>query len=288
MYLVNTENFETWRESARELLRRNVLPEDIAWQRDKQESLFAGVGQDWQQLPVETDVPCIPRDFFRLAKNVACYRDESRWSLLYTVAWRLVYEDKCLLEMKIDRHVSEIFTMHKRIARDIHKMEAFVRFRRVDIDTVKNTDAAEIERESYVAWFEPDHLILPLAAPFFVNRFHTMSWSILTPDLCAHWDGSQLYYTEGIAKPAALEDELEELWRQYYASIFNPARLKLKAMQSEMPKKYWKNLPEADLIHELSRNATRQSQAMIEAPTSEAWQKTEKSQWMQKKRRQLR
>ncbi|MGO7668145.1 DUF4130 domain-containing protein, partial [Rhizobium ruizarguesonis] len=30
----------------------------------------------------------------------------------------------------------------------------------------------------------------------------------------------------------------DDLWRTYYASIFNPARLKLKAMQAEMPKKY--------------------------------------------------
>ena len=50
---------------------------------------------------------------------------------------------------------------------------------------------------------------------------------------------------------APTEDRLEETWRRYYASIFNPARLKVKAMQNEMPKKYWRNLPEASLIKPL-------------------------------------
>ena len=50
---------------------------------------------------------------------------------------------------------------------------------------------------------------------------------------------------------APQEDEIEEFWKTYYASTFNPARLKTKTMQGEMPKRYWKNLPEAALIPEL-------------------------------------
>ena len=47
--------------------------------------------------------------------------------------------------------------------------------------------------------------------------------------------------TPGVSKAdAPSEDRLEETWRRYYASIFNPARLKVKAMQAEMPKKYWR------------------------------------------------
>ena len=56
---------------------------------------------------------------------------------------------------------------------------------------------------------------------------------------------------------APTEDRLEETWRRYYASIFNPARLKVKAMQAEMPKKYWRNLPEASLIKPLIEGAGR-------------------------------
>ena len=50
-------------------------------------------------------------------------------------------------------------------------------------------------------------------------------------------------------------DAMEEVWRTYFASIFNPARLKVSMMKSEMPVKYWRNLPEAELIPSLVRGA---------------------------------
>jgi DNA polymerase len=91
-----------------------------------------------------------------------------------------------------------------------------------------------------------------------------MAWSILTPDVCAHWEGHDVAFTPGVSKAAApSEDRLEETWLRYYASIFNPARLKVKAMQTEMPKKYWRNLPEASLIKPLIAGAGRVTGAMI-------------------------
>jgi uracil-DNA glycosylase len=68
---------------------------------------------------------------------------------------------------------------------------------------------------------------------------------------------------------APTEDRLEDLWRRYYASIFNPARLKVKAMQTEMPQKYWRNLPEASLIRPLIEDAARMTGAMIARAASE-------------------
>jgi DNA polymerase len=64
-------------------------------------------------------------------------------------------------------------------------------------------------------------------------------------------------------------DRLEETWRSYYASIFNPARLKVQAMQKEMPRKYWRNLPEASLIKPLIEGAGRTASAMIANVASE-------------------
>jgi uracil-DNA glycosylase family protein len=147
-----------------------------------------------------------------------------------------------------------VTTMARAVHRDQHKMEAFVRFR-------------EIGREQtsrYIAWYEPEHHIVEATASFFARRFADMAWSILTPDVCAHWDGHVVAFTPGVSKAEApSEDRLEETWRRYYASIFNPARLKVKAMQTEMPKKYWRNLPEASLIKPLIAGAGRATSAMI-------------------------
>src|SRR5256886_13086498 len=126
------------------------------------------------------------------------------------------------------------------------------------------------QKSHFVAWFEPEHHIVELAAPFFARRFADMPWSILTPDLCAHWDGLAVSFTPGVAKSEApTDDRLEELWRRYYASIFNPARLKVKAMQTEMPKKYWRTLPEASIIRPLIEDAVRLTGMMIAREATE-------------------
>jgi DNA polymerase len=115
-----------------------------------------------------------------------------------------------------------------------------------------------------VAWFEPQHHIVEHNARFFVDRFASMRWSILTPDRCAHWDGTELAFTEGVERSAApSEDQIEALWLTYYGNIFNPARVKVHAMQAEMPKKYWRNLPETAAIPALLRAAPARVEAMM-------------------------
>jgi DNA polymerase len=146
--------------------------------------------------------------------------------------------------------------MQRAVRHDLHKMRAFVRFREV-------RTGGESE-PWYVAWFEPAHHIVEENAPFFVDRFANMRWSILTPDRCAHWDGAQLSITGGVSRSEApTEDATEGLWLQYYAHIFNPARVKARAMQAEMPKHYWKNLPETAIIPALLREAPARMERMI-------------------------
>ena len=232
--------FEAWRDHARELLALGVPPDEVLWSDDAQEpGLFATT----DEASPRGAVPKVPPAFLDMARSVSAHRDEQRWGLLYRVLWRLTRGgERHLLAMATDRDVRQLQQWGKAVGRDIHKMHAFVRFRLV------GTDAAT-GREQFVAWFEPEHRIVRLAASFFEKRFAGMDWSILTPHECAHWDGTTLHFTPGVPRSAAPdEDALDDLWRTYYRSIFNPARLKVRAMQSEMPKKYWKNLPEAPLI----------------------------------------
>jgi DNA polymerase len=134
-------------------------------------------------------------------------------------------------------------------------MHAFVRFRKVG--------------ERYVAWYRPDHRIVPLAAPFFAERFPSMEWSILTPDLSVHWNGRTLSFSEGVARDAApSEDELEELWRTYYASIFNPARTNVAKMRADMPSRFWRDLPELRDVPRMLANASTRVGSMIEVQRS--------------------
>ena len=126
------------------------------------------------------------------------------------------------------------------------------------------SSAFEVEgQELYVAWHAPEHLITELAAPFFEARFGDKPWAIFTPDRSAAWDGHELTYGPGVPQHEfPHKDEFDDVWKTYYKSIFNPARLKLKAMRAEMSPKYWASMPEASLIPELIREAPARLQRM--------------------------
>lgn len=247
-------DFEGWRKAARRLARNGIAPAEVNWTvRGNAPELFGHEADtSLEEIPGTFNVPA---RFVELARMAILHRNPERFALLYRLLWRLRGEHD-LLDIATDPDVARISAMAKAVRRDEHKMHAFVRFR-------------EIGREAkshFVAWFEPEHHIVELAAPFFASRFADMPWSILTPDMSAHWDGHAISFTEGVSRSQApSQDRLEEIWRSYYASIFNPARLKVKAMQSEMPKKYWRNLPEASLIKPLVASAESTTRAMIES-----------------------
>jgi DNA polymerase len=251
--LAHDTDFDGWRQAARALAMNDVKPADVSW-RVQGDTADLFDDQSDTSLP---DIPegtfTVPATFVELAQLAILHRDPSRFALLYRLLWRLKANHD-LLDIATDPDVAQANAFARAVRRDEHKMHAFVRFREIG----RERDAR------YVAWFEPEHHIVELAAPFFARRFADMPWSILTPDLSAHWDGSRVTFTSGVAKAEApSEDRLEEVWRHYYASIFNPARLKVKAMQKEMPKKYWRNLPEASLIKPLISEASQRTGAMI-------------------------
>ena len=142
--------------------------------------------------------------------------------------------------------------------RDRHKMTAFVRFREID-----SPDGAR-----FVAWFEPDHYIEELTAPFFVDRFASMRFAILTPRTSILWDGTLSFGPGARREDAPPLDDFAGAWDVYYRSIFNPARLMKRAMLKEMPKKYWANLPETRQIPAMSSGARPREAQMVAAPPS--------------------
>ena len=261
VYLTGRGDFGEWRDRARALLLAGTRPEAIDWRvRDGEAGLFAASlpAQEASPhgMPAERMPLSVPRAFVELAESVICHRDIRRFALLYRVLWRL-QADRSLINTAIDQDMAVLRLMEKSVRRDSHKMKAFLRF--------KETHPATDGRRRFVAWFEPDHFIVARTAPFFQRRFTDMDWLILTPKGTAAWDGERLDVTDRAVRRPDLEDQTDELWRTYFRHIFNPARLKVKAMQAEMPKKYWKNMPEAALIPELIAGAEARIGAMIEA-----------------------
>jgi probable DNA metabolism protein len=246
--------FAGWQRAARRALHSQLRPGEILWQELGAEQPLLDLAEEAEAASGVISRAKVPRSFVETARRVACHSDPLRWDLLYRVLWRLTHGEHELLHVVVDPDVHQLAQMDKAIRHDVHKMRAFVRFRAVE----------HAGATWYVAWFEPAHHIVELNAPFFVDRFAQMNWSILTPDRCAHWDGEHLTFTDGVGKSEAPKnDATEALWIKYYAHIFNPARVKVHAMQTEMPKRYWKNLPEAAVIPSLLREAPARVNSMM-------------------------
>lgn len=269
-YVVNLpapDDFAFWRERARGLIQCDVPPDRVSWvEPGGTGDLFSqeGPSRGAKRLPVpEVDARPVrvSKRFMNLARNAALHSDPERFGLLYRMLWRLQSNPR-FLEDKADPDVRRLEEFDKSVRRDSHKMHAFVRFRQVE---------DEEGAEHYVAWFEPDHHIVRANAGFFMRRFANMNWSILTPRGCIHWDGKVMRESGPAQRSDAPSgDPVEDLWKSYYASIFNPARLKVGAMLSEMPKKYWKNMPEAELIPDLIAGAQAREAGMVAAGAREA------------------
>jgi probable DNA metabolism protein len=261
--LAHETDFDGWRRAARRFRAERVPPQQVVWTVDGAADLFA---QPTSPGEGPTDAAgcrapafTVPKPFVELAEQVIQHRSDERFDLLYRLLWRLQDEPN-LMHIHSDPDVVRAAGFARDVSRAAHKMKAFVRFRLVNDE----------EGEAYVAWFEPAQRVTEATAPFFVRRFANMRFSILTPDVCVHWDLTMLAVTPG-ADPADAprEDALEDYWKTYYASIFNPARLKVGAMQKEMPKRYWRNLPEAALIPELIAKAEARTSDMVRAAPTE-------------------
>ncbi|WP_411032877.1 UdgX family uracil-DNA binding protein [Shinella sp. BYT-45] len=259
--LVGRGDFSEWRDAARALAAAGVSPREVDWRAGgPDEQLFTAVPPDLPKPDPASQPITVPPAFLPLAEAVVCHTEPGRFHLLYRLLWRL-QSDRRLLELTADKDVAWARLLAKNVHRDGHKMTAFVRFKEI---------AGETEgRRRFFAWFEPSHFVVARTAPFFRRRFADMDWIIATPKGTASWDGESLIFDTRPGENPGHGDPTDALWRTYYASIFNPARLKLKAMQAEMPKKYWRNLPEADLIPGMIANAEEEVRAMAARAASD-------------------
>ncbi len=269
IHLDGETDWPGFRQHARALLAQGVEPDEVTWQTRGQThaDLFAGADVG---LVADTSAPgstrtvstAVPRSFLEVCEKAVLHRDPARFALLYRLLWRLAHEP-ALRNDVLDPDRLKADLMAKAVRRDLHKMTAFVRFRPVADAEGGNAEAL------HVAWFEPEHHIVDAVSPFFMRRFAGMRWAIFTPERSVRWDGQALSFGPGGRRgeaPAA--DAGEALWLTYYRHIFNPARLKLAMMQKEMPRKYWHNLPEAELIAPLAAQAMARTGKMVDAPAT--------------------
>ncbi|TWI58396.1 DNA polymerase [Pseudomonas duriflava] len=250
--------FAGWRACARQLLEQAVPPEKINWHDSVGSSdLFAQAEPSLAEKSTYTIR--VPRQLADLLASAVCFRSDDRWALLYRILWRVVQGDPSAM-LAGDEDGSELHRRIKAVHREVHHLHAFLRFRPYERNALP----------AYVAWHEPAHDVLELAAPHFCDRMGNLSWLIATPDAAALWDGKSLRFERPC--PDALKaiaqqqrDEGDSLWQAYYASTFNPARVNSRALANHMPRRFWKDLPEGPLIPTLLSDARIGAQQLAQA-----------------------
>lgn len=133
----------------------------------------------------------------------------------------------------------------KKVHREKHRMEAFVRF--------------QLTKDGlYYAMVQPDFNVLPLIIKHFKERYADQRWLIYDTrrkygiyyDLEHVTEVEMDFNIEATdeSKLFSIYDEKEELyqtlWQQYFSSINIAARKNMKLHIRHMPTRYWKNLTE--------------------------------------------
>ena len=231
MHLITLDNetdFDGWRMAARALALSGVTPAEVSWTvRDRTCDLPSQVALPFPDAPEGRF--SVPAKFIELARTIIRHRDITRFALLYRLLWRLRHNHD-LLDNADDPDVAQAEAMASAVRHDEQRM----------LDTMRFQEIGRERTSRYVAWFTPEHHIVEAVAPGFARRYADMPWSILTPDICAHFDGSLISFTDGTGEAGApSEDRLEETWRLYAANLFPPGRLHQKA---QPPKRSWQTI----------------------------------------------
>lgn len=258
-------DYNEWKSVAFKALYNKLKPGDLNWVKefnlentDEQFGLFT---QDSNLLNLKNPSReyihnLINHSKFKFLKDLIktslYFNNNLKFDLTYQALLKFI-RNPDFVHNPMDETVFKLNQINKKVGRDIHKMRAFVRFNETTIEG----------KEFFVAFYQPDHHILKANAPFFIDRFSVMNWAIFTPYAVMAWNQEKLFYNEQkFEKPKTPTDPFVDLWKTYFSNIFNPSRLKVKAMKNEMPVRFWKNLPEADLIPDLIRGASAKVEEM--------------------------
>lgn len=191
--------YASWHLHARALLASGAAPATIVW------SIAAEAADP---APVSGGYVRIDRRFIELAQVVSRHRAAEKWSLLYRILWRIVHENRKLLDVTTDPDVELFNWMADRVREDVHRMRTFIRFRTI----------GEAHQEYFVSWHRPDHDIAELPAPHLSKRYPNIRWSVFTPQHTVHWHGRKVTLAAGVPSselpPEESHEGATELWRK--------------------------------------------------------------------------
>lgn len=159
---------------------------------------------------------------------------------------RYVFSSKEAVEEDFgNKYVIRLSDTIKKVRREKHRMEAFIRFQKMADDI-------------FYASIEPDFNVLPLLLPHFKRRYADQRWIIydIKRGYGIYYDLKeaefiQMDFASGkqpgktiISSYSEDESLYQALWKDYFKHVNIPARKNTKLHLQHVPKRYWKHLTE--------------------------------------------
>jgi probable DNA metabolism protein len=218
--LDNETDWEGWRRATRALVLTGADPESLTW----------SVGTEPTPLPDASGTFHVPRSLVSLASLAIQARNPERFGLLYSLVWRVNAGEKLPAD---DIDLSLVHRMALSVRAEAHRMRTNLRFLPMPEDGTTR----------FLGWFEPAHFVLPANAQLIARRFPKLTFSIVTPDGSAHWDGSSLLFGPGLRH--AEDDEALQAWWEYHRAM---------VLEQATPEV---SVPEAESVDEAPRSPDR-------------------------------
>jgi DNA polymerase len=207
--LKSETDWDGWRQAARALVMAGVEPPALTW----------SVGGTAEALPEAAGTFHLPRALVSLASVAIQAREPERFGLLYSLVWRAHAGEK-LLDDNADPDLALARHLALAVRADAHRMRTMMRFLPVD------------DGRRFLGWFEPTHHILQANALLMAKRFADRTWSVVTPDGAAHWDGSALLFGSGL-RHVADDEALAAWWDQHRERLLEEATQDVSVPEAE-------------------------------------------------------
>ena len=133
--------------------------------------------------------------------------------------------------------VLNIDKIFRRVGKERHRITGILRFKKIKEDIL-------------YAQIEPDHNVVALLAPHFVDRLASENFIIHdTKREIGVFYNKEEWIVKSIEKPDPFlvkdkEEIYEDLWRVYFDSISIKSKINPKLQKINMPMRYWKHLTE--------------------------------------------
>lgn len=228
------------------------ITEDIKYKLQMENSLFElleKVDDSLSPINIETDMNKYNRVYNAILNKISSEALDTIYHVFLSelTGFEILILDYVRLGFKIgfdinkhlqDSRVLKMIKTERKVIFEAHRMLGFIRFERTN--------------NFYYSAYEPDHNITSIITPHFTERLADQNFIIhdIKRELAAVYNKKSWYITSltknNISTLINMEVHncYEELWKNYFESASIKQRENLKNQKRQMPKRYWKHLPE--------------------------------------------